>query len=57
METKKVIYFISCPRCGKPLLKSMEGTRVEIQCLRCRRRLIINHSEHSLEVTENTLGY
>ena len=57
MEMKKVMYIISCPRCGKPLLKSMEGTRVEIQCARCRCRLIVNHSEHRLEVTESTLGY
>lgn len=30
METKKVMHIILCPRCGKPLLRSMEGTCVEI---------------------------
>ncbi len=55
MEVKKVMYIISCPRCGKPLLKSMEGTHVEIQCVKCRSKLIVNHSAHRLTVCESTL--
>lgn len=49
--------YITCPKCGRMLLKSKEGSEIELQCPKCKANLEITHTGNAVLVKEETLTY
>jgi phage FluMu protein Com len=52
VESKK--YIITCPLCGRMLLKSQSANEIELQCPKCSAGLIIKNLEGILSVCEDS---
>jgi len=50
-------YIICCPNCGKQLLKSKDGSELEIECPRCHSELTVVHIGTELKLHERISEY
>ena len=54
---KRDKYIICCPNCGKQLLKSKDGSELEIECPRCHSELTVVHIGTELKLHERISEY
>ena len=43
-------YYVVCPDCGYKLLKAGNGSNIEIYCLKCKAKLLIEIKDSNIKI-------
>lgn len=45
--------YAMCPKCGRKLCKGETGTRIEVECPKCRRVFFVHIDENDVHIKVN----